>query len=613
MEFSSETEASIEFQKCFYKQMFYDLFKQINPNSLDTRFYGFQIKLFQSYNLELQNQNFLEVFSFSDLDFEEKSQLLESIFFHLVRKLKTFPIQYWGEEMKLKDKLQQSDFELVENGLLGARPRAIDRFSNEFLTAAYKRFCQSEYLDFFFFIIRENLACLEMKEHKDLIASSLRELLQHYPVKFDEVKIDSDSITEIIDLRHIDNHSYITDLYIKMLGDDVGSENELARTLLQDWGIEDGLSSIFVSIRRILQEDLTINVAKEIKSYFDCYTGTNKNCFISELKHSKQSIHVYMPVLLPGSENWKIPKDFEIMFESVYTFISQESNIPYQIVDSLLDSKCKYAISHVMIWETNTFNADYNYAISLAHEKWSKFLDLLHLHEKMLLPYKSNFNSSFASRTILGETHKKWILPSISSKYRPMLDDDDFKNKVTYFNNVEIPLTKSESDLGERLSVSYNLYRKSLELLISDPTYAFGSLWLCLEVISRCFEPKEVGKRLAFIPAMLSDEIYNKQYFEKISIADAKEIYNKRKQMFEIIIKELGELRNKYIFHKTDPRQFQFWRLDKHIELLQFIVLRIQIVLANTIKKSPELNKIEEVKRLKENNMFLTPNVRRSE
>lgn len=52
MEFSSDSSASIEFHKRFYKQMFYDLYNELNSNVLVYRFYLFQVELFKSYSAE---------------------------------------------------------------------------------------------------------------------------------------------------------------------------------------------------------------------------------------------------------------------------------------------------------------------------------------------------------------------------------------------------------------------------------------------------------------------------------------------------------------------------------------------------------------------------------
>ncbi|MEH7125599.1 hypothetical protein V7127_20525 [Bacillus sp. JJ1773] len=600
MQFSSVSEANIEFQKCFYKQLFFDLYNECNQNGLIERFYKFQVDLFETYIENLEVQKYFKVFTFHVLNNQQKMQLLESVFYHLIGTLKTLPIKYINEDIDISEHLNQHDMELIQNGIIGPRPRAIDFFSPEFLLNSHKEYCQSEYLDFLLFNIRNRLLHVTKIDYRSLILSSLKELLETYPIENQEINICPNRINLNIDLKQIVHHSQLTELYLSLLEE--GNNTEDQCYFIKNWGIEAGITSIFKNVTSKLNIEPSINVNKEIFTYFSNLSERNLSSFIDKLINSDQIIRVYVPVSIPRAEKWEIPQEFQLKFISYQDFTSIESGVPSEIATELEREASRF--SHIMSFQKTHINADYLYMLNEVNGNWNDFLDLLHLHEKYPIAYKAFFNLAFINRTNKVRNLDSWRKVGYSAKYRPLLDDFDYKKKLEYFNKVDILLLNSNSELAKKIIASYNLYRESLELSTINSNFAFGSMWLCLEMISGCFKPKEVAKRLAFIPALLTDDIYNKDYFNNLTDEDIKNLYERRKSIFETIIEELGELRNKLIFHRTDPHMFQSWRLERHHRLLEIIVRQVQVVTANSIVNSPGIKKIQELKELKESQII---------
>uniref|UniRef100_A0AAE9PT54 Uncharacterized protein n=1 Tax=Paenibacillus polymyxa TaxID=1406 RepID=A0AAE9PT54_PAEPO len=58
---------------------------------------------------------------------------MESVFYHLAKALETFPMEFLGEEIDLSKNIENNDFMLMQNSLMGARPKAVDWHVSDYI------------------------------------------------------------------------------------------------------------------------------------------------------------------------------------------------------------------------------------------------------------------------------------------------------------------------------------------------------------------------------------------------------------------------------------------------------------------------------------------------
>lgn len=342
MTHSSESSAKLEYQKIFYKQFFYDLFKEIPLNVLEARFYKVQIKSFKKYTNTLDNRGYSRVFIFEHLNTDEKCQILESGYFHLVKALKTFPMEYLGDQIELKQTLDEYDFELVEESLLGAIPKAVDTYSNEFLEKHHKNFYEENYFNFLLSIIIKRISNRVPAESKVIKTKLYIEQLLQYTEA-----INKDKLPTYIDLRRVHDYEGFKKLFLKNIKKQDIQLYKKNKRIIDSWGLEIALAQLFSEVSEMVNEPMNIDVRYEWKEY--CSNGQIAkitNSFIRELKNNEQEFFVFMPCNIGNGDKWDIPVEFGIRFIKSNEFVFSKK-IPHTIKTHMIELVKSY--SHFLV------------------------------------------------------------------------------------------------------------------------------------------------------------------------------------------------------------------------------------------------------------------------
>lgn len=600
--FSSDSPAKIEFQRVFYKQLFYDLFNDMNNNILEQRFYHFQINLFREYSEFLNKSGYKKVLTFSMFENNEKSQILENVFYYLVKTLRTFSMDLLGEEIDLMKKIKTDEFILVQNSLMGAMPKAVDNFSIDFLEKQHKFFCEQSYFNFLISLIKKDLPRIKLEFHNDILFKSLKAQLQRLDYAF--ILPKTETLLSAIDLNLIENYQDFKLLsmnFLKEINPQAYVEN---KEILESWGLELGILQVYLEIKEIIKEPTSINIAQEWEVFKQTtlLSACLKN-FSECLIEDQQNFHVFIPTNVANGEDWITDDDFNFKFINIKNLNLYISDVPDRIQNELEETKLKF--DYFIYSNITHSNKDITLVYERMAEKWDLFLDLVNLHEDLPCAFKISFHKSFAcSHALSHKENKTWYRSGISSSYNIPLDKESYNKKLAFFQKNILPLNQLNSDLSKRLISSFRHYRDSLEFQKDNPAFAFGSLWLCMEVLSRDFNAAKVAKKLCFAPAILTDEFYTKKSIQNLSNKEIIDIYIERKKTYETIIEALGELRNTLIFHKKEVIVYQKERLTKHINLLRRIVIRTQQVVLNELLKDNSIIKIEEVNKRMENRIY---------
>lgn len=588
MRLSSESDAKIEFQKLFYKQLFFDLFIEMPQHFLEERFYKIQIDLFKRYTEILAQQGYEKMFFFDQLEFCDRNQFLEMVYYHLVEALKTFPMGKIGDQIELQQELDSHDFFLVEQSLLGALPRAHDVFSQKFLEGRHKWFFENNYFNFLIHIIKS-------KWLKGVVANGvIKTGMYHEQLQSVSLKpINVTSLPTEVDVKQIgDDYRTFEKFFHKQLEMSRNNTYEETKGILKSWGLEKAIVRLYADICGYLNEDTTINV-QEWRVY--CKTKSINRItkrFIKDLNDDIRNFFVFTPVNIGGDVNWRIPKEFNFTLIKVKDVRSFRKRFPRPIGEHLKSIQKKY--SHLLFHTANYKNNDFPFVKEEVVRGWNKLLDLINLHEWSPAAYKANFKETFAFSS--NKKGIKWYKAEYHNQYNLPLDNEAFKKKMNYYKKNLLPLSKTGNDLANRLINSFSLYRESLELESHNMSFSYGSLWLCLEVLTRNYHTSKVADIVSFVPASHTDEFYTKKTVENLDSIAIESIYRQRSELYRLVIHELGELRNKLIFHKRDIFLIQGWRLKKHIQLLRKIVRLVQVVVAGELLRNGSIRKMEDVK-----------------
>lgn len=590
--YSSNSRFEIRFNLEINKIIFHDLFISLSNTDFEKRFFSFQINQMQFIFKEIEKElSIKNVFNFSELNTNVRSQLLEQIFIEAGKSLLTFPFESINKNKDFSSTLSLYEKKLIEFNALAGKVNVNDEFSFTFLENQFKKFRSDIYANLFFNKTIIYLNHFNNEERLPLIykffKSIFRNMLQINVI--DDFIEKNESIIEFNKICiKIDNQNDMVDKIINIV-------KELSFVLKMDIDAYMILykERLTIDLFSIISEVKKLSVIEEINTYFSKKNSCDyTELFIENLLYKEYTFQWFIPCHLGYIESSIITEEFSVLKKDVVLKKIKELSQKVNVKNIFLDNDNLYYFNY----NTTSKNLDLEYSKIGVKNKTSELIDIIYFQED--IPFKTAFNWNNAFCVIIDENKKYSIATNgFNTKYRHPLDNNEILEKIDFYKNIQkLKSDLIENDLLHRFFYSLNLYKESL--ILENVEDKILKLWNALEVITKQDKIGKIVEYSAYFPATYLNIISSKKEILAMTENEKSEFFSAIYSNYKEIIYDIGSLRNEFIAHKNRGKVVQEHRYERSLKLLYNIVQKIHYSILQYLYNHKNIDGMNNIKKV---------------